>query len=142
MRTPFLGWFMVSVGNIFIKKLLPNTIIRKLSKEESDAYAEPYSTISSRKPLRVWPTEIPFDGTPKNIHQIVSSYHNWLKQTQLPKLLLYAEPGLLIRKKDVLWIQDNFPNTKVISVGKGLHFIQEDSPDAIGTELAKWYQTI
>ena len=142
MRTPFLGWFMVSVGNIFIKKLLPSSIIRKLTKKELDTYAKPYPTISSRKPLRVWPTEIPFDGTPENTHQIVSSYHNWLKQTELPKLLLYAEPGLLIRKKDVLWIKDNFPNTEAVSVGKGLHFIQEDSPDAIGTELAKWYQTI
>jgi len=55
---------------------------------------------------------------------------------------LYAEPGLLIRKKDMLWIQENFPNTKTISVGKGLHYIQEDNPDMIGSELAKWYLTI
>ncbi len=142
MRTPFLGWLMINVGNIFIKKLLPSAIIRKLSKEELDAYAEPYPTISSRKPLRVWPTEIPFDGTPKNMHKIVTSYHNWLKETRLPKLLLYAYPGLLIRKKDVLWIQDNFSNTKTVSVGKGLHYIQEDNPDIIGSELAKWYLTI
>ncbi len=142
MRTPFLGWLMISVGNIFIKKLFPSSIIRKLSKKELDAYAEPYPTISSRKPLRIWPTEIPFDGTPKNMYQIVNSYHNWLKETEIPKLLLYAKPGLLIRKKDVTWIQDNFPNVKTVPVGKGLHFIQEDTPDMIGTELAKWHSTL
>jgi len=142
MRMPFIGWLMVSVGNIFIKKLLPSSIIRKLSPEELNVYAAPYPTIRSRKPLRVWPTEIPFDGTPKNTHQIVSSYHDWLKQTEIPKLLLYAEPGLLIRKRDVLWIQENFPNIKTVSVGKGLHFIQEDTPDMIGTELTKWYLTL
>ena len=86
MRMPLIGWLMISVGNVFIKKLLPSAIVRKLSKVELDAYSEPYTTISSRKPLRVWPTEIPFDGTPKNMHQIVTSYHNWLKETQIPKL--------------------------------------------------------
>jgi len=76
------------------------------------------------------------------MYQIVSSYHNWLKETEIPKLLLYAKPGLLIRKKDVTWIQDNFPNIKTVPVGKGLHFIQEDTPDMIGAELEKWHSTL
>ena len=139
MRTPFLGWLMVSVGNMFIKKMLPNAIIRKLTKEESETYAEPYPTVTSRKPLRVWPTEIPFDGKPKNIHDVVTSYHNWLKQSSIPKICFYADPGLIIQKKDMLWINDNFPNVKSINLGKGLHYLQEDHPHIIGTELVNWY---
>lgn len=139
MRTPFLGWLMVSVGNIFIKKLLPSAIIRKLSKEEFEAYAAPYLTVKSRKPLRVWPTEIPFDGQPKDVYNIVLSYSNWLQQTQIPKLLIHAKPGLLIRKNDVMWIEKNFSNTKSVAIGKGFHFIQEDAPHIIGEAIADWY---
>lgn len=142
MRMPLLGWWLISVKNIFIRKLLPGSIIRKLSSQELSVYAEPYPTIKSRIPLRVWPTEIPFDGKPKNMYQIVNSYHQWLKETKIPKLLLYAEPGLLIRKNDVAWIKDNFSVIDAVYVGKGLHFIQEDVPNAIGIELSKWYSTI
>lgn len=142
MRTPFLGWLMISVGNMFIKKMLPDMIVRKLTREELTAYAEPYSTVRSRKPLRVWPCEIPFDGKPKNVHDAVTSYHNWLKQTKIPKICFYANPGLIIQKNDISWIKDNFQNIETINLGKGLHFIQEDHPHTIGFELAKWYRNI
>ena len=142
MRMPFIGWLMISVGNIFIKKLLPKAIIRKLTEEEFAHYAAPYKTLSSRKPLRVWPTQIPFDGHPKNVHECVLQYHHWLKETQIPKLLLYAKPGLLIRKKDITWMEANFRVLKTVFIGKGLHYIQEDTPNEIGTELAAWYKGI
>lgn len=48
MRAPISGWLMVKVANIFIKKLIPDMIVRKLTKKEMAAYAEPYKTISSR----------------------------------------------------------------------------------------------
>ena len=54
-RTPVIGWFMISVMNMFVKQILPQAIARKLSLEEKSVYAEPYKTIHSRKPLRIWP---------------------------------------------------------------------------------------
>ena len=142
LRAPIISWFMTRILNIFITKLLPNTIFRKLSKKELDAYASPYPTIKSRKPLQVWPTQIPFDGKPNDVYQAVSAYHNWLKETTFPKLCLYVSPGLLIRKKDVAFIEEYFPNTQVQNVGKGLHFIQEDRPHEIGKALTKWIDSL
>jgi len=142
LRTPFIGWLMISVANIFIKKMIPDMITRKLSKEELDYYSAPYPTIRSRKPVRVWPLEIPIDGKPKRVHDKVVAYSKWLTESNIPKLCLYAHPGAIIRDEGVLWIKDHFPNTYMLDIGKGVHYIQEDNPHKIGQEIANWYQKI
>ena len=142
LRTPFIGWLMISVANMFVKKMIPDMIVRKLSKEEFDYYKKPYPTIGSRKPVRVWPLEIPIDGKPKRVHEKVVAYSNWLKESEIPKLCFYAHPGAIIREDGVEYIRNNFPNTKMIDIGKGIHYVQEDSPDLIGKEIADWYQTL
>lgn len=142
LRTPFIGWLMVSVANMFVKKMLPDMIVRKLSNTEFDYYKKPYPSVGSRKPVRVWPMEVPISGKPKNVHDIVSAYSQWLKQSDIPKLCFYAQPGAIIKKGDVEYIKNNFPNTKMVDIGPGLHFIQEDNPHLIGQEIANWYQKI
>jgi len=142
MRTPFIGWLMISVANIFVKIMIPKAIVRKLSKEEFEYYKKPYSTISSRKPVRVWPMEVPIDGKPKRVHKKVAAYSKWLTESNIPKLCLYAHPGAIIRDEGVDWIKDHFPNIKMVDIGKGIHFIQEDHPHLIGKEIAKWYKKI
>lgn len=142
MRFPFTNWLMVGVANLFIRGMLPNGIVRKLSPKEKETYARPYPTIKSRKPVRVWPREIPINGTPKHTLAVVTAYHEWLKETKIPKICFYADPGMLIPISEVDWIKNNLPNTTMVNVGKGLHFVQEDNPHKIGKELAKWYETI
>ena len=142
MRTPFIGWLMISVANMFVKKMIPDMIVRKLSKEEFEHYKEPYPTIASRKPVRVWPTEVPLDGKPKHTYEVIKSYSEWLLKSDIPKLFFYATPGVILQEKDVEWIKENFSNIKSVDIGKGLHFIQEDNPDLIGKEIASWYREI
>ena len=143
MRTPGLGWLMVQVGNMFIKKMLPDMILRDLSKKEMDYYAEPYPTSKSRKPLLAWPKSVPFDGgNPKDIAKAVSSWNKWLFETDIPKLFFYVSPGVAIKDKDINIIKEGMSSLKSIDLGKGLHFIQEDHPHEIGEELAKWYQDL
>jgi len=141
LRAPFLGWLMISVGNMFLNKMLPDLILRKISKEELSYYKKPYPTIKSRKPVRVWPQEIPINGKPKNMFRIISSYADWLKETRIPKLCLYSHPGAIIMEDGVEYINKNFKNTKMVDIGKGLHFVQEDNPHMIGKEIAKWYKS-
>ena len=142
MRMPFIGWLMISVANMFVKKMIPDMIVRKLSKEEFEHYKEPYPTIASRKPVRVWPTEVPLDGKPKHTYEVIKSYSEWLLKSDIPKLFFYATPGVILQEKDVEWIKENFSNIKSVDIGKGLHFIQEDNPDLIGREIASWYREI
>jgi haloalkane dehalogenase len=143
MRTPGLGWLMVQVGNIFITKMIQEMILRKLTKNEMDYYAAPYPTIKSRKPLLQWPLAVPFDGgKPKKIAEAVASWHQWLMDSEFPKLFFYVSPGVAIKEKDVKIIKDGMKNLTTINLGEGLHFIQEDYPHEIGKEIAKWYLKI
>jgi haloalkane dehalogenase len=142
MRSKLMGPFMVKVMNIFIKKMIPDMTIRKLTKEEQATYAAPYPTIGSRTPLLAWPKDVPIAGSPKFSYDTVTAYVKWLKQTELPKLCLHVEPGIAIQKEDAEWIKANLKNTKMVHLGEGLHYIQEDYPDEIGQEIATWYDEI
>lgn len=139
MRAPFIGWFMISVMNAFIKKIMPQATHRKLSDEEKRHYAEPFPTIASRRPVRQWPLEIPIEGTPHDVHEAVTAYNKWLQTTELPKMLFHATPGGLIVAKDVEWCKQNMKNLETVDIGAGLHFVQEDNPHAIGEALVPWY---
>jgi len=141
-RTPGIGWFMISVMNMFLTKLLPQMIARKLSDEETAYYKSPYKTIKSRKPVRQWPVEIPIDGIPSKNHEMLAGYSKKLQESELPKLLFYASPGALIGSEYLDWCIQNLKNLKTVDIGKGLHFIQEDNPHQIGEELADWYRNL
>ena len=142
MRTPGIGWFMISVMNMFVKQILPQAIVRELSTEEKAYYGAPYSTIGSRKPVRQWPLEIPIDGKPADMRAVVSDYSRWLQETELPKLLFYASPGGIIEATTLAWCRENLPNLQTVDIGEGIHFVQEDNPHLIGEELANWYQAL
>jgi haloalkane dehalogenase len=142
MRTPGVGWLMISVMNFFVTQILPQAIVRKLTDEEKRRYAEPFQTIASRKAVRQWPCEIPIDGTPKDVTDIVTSYGEKLRHSELPKILFYAQPGGLITAEGVAWCKENLTNIETVDIGPGIHFIQEDNPAAIGEGLAQWYGRI
>lgn len=139
MRTPGVGWFMVSVMNMFIKGLLPQAVVRPLTAQEKDAYAAPFPTIASRKPVRQWPVEIPIDGQPADVHKIVESYSQKLQESDIPKILFYAKPGGIISPAILQWCIDNIKNLKTVDIGPGVHYLQEDNPELIGKEIAAWH---
>jgi len=138
MRTPGIGWLMVSLMNGFVEKVLPAATMRRLSEDEMAHYRAPYPTVHSRRPVRQWPREIPIDGKPADVHETVEAYNRYLQETAIPKLLLYARPGGIIREEAVAWSQTHLPNLETADIGDGIHFVQEDQPDAIGAALMDW----
>ena len=90
----------------------------------------------TRKPVWRWPNEIPIAGEPANLVALVEEYNRKLQQSALPKLLFTVTPGALITAPVVDWCQQNLSNLKVVDLGPGIHFVQEDNPHLIGTELA------
>ena len=58
-RTPGIGWFMLCVMNAFVRQILPQMTIRKLSSQEMRRYHEPFPSIRSRNAVRQFPLEIP-----------------------------------------------------------------------------------
>ena len=141
-RAPGIGWLMLSVFNMFVKQILPQMTVRKLSEQEMRRYLEPYPSISSRKPLRQWPREIPMNGEPADTVALVSAYSQKLQRSELPKLLFHGNPGAIVNANAVEWCRRNIKNLHVVDVGDGLHYLQEDNPQLIGEELAKWHASL
>ena len=141
-RTPDVGWDLIVNKNIFIEEVLPGAILRKLTAREMDYYRLPYREPSNRKPLWRWPNEIPIAGEPRDVAEAVAAYNHWLQKTDLPKLLFYATPGAILRTPLVEWCKRNLRNLKTVDIGPGIHFLQEDNPHLIGSELAQWYASL
>ena len=141
-RTPDVGWDMIVNQHMFVEQILPSLVVRELTDAEMDHYRAPYIDPPSRKPLWRWPNEIPIAGEPATVVALVEEYNRKLQQSRLPKLLLSATPGGIIDAQAVAWCQQNLPNLKVVDIGPGIHFIQEDNPHLIGTELANWYSSL
>jgi len=97
---------------------------------------------ASRKPVRQWSLELPISGKPADNVAVIEAYREWLTRTQLPKILFYAHPGTIINPQDLAWCREKLANLHTVDIGDGLHFLQEDNPDLIGTELSKWHATL
>jgi haloalkane dehalogenase len=131
------GESMVLERNVFVEAVLPGSALRKLTDEEMAEYRRPYlEPGESRRPTLTWPREIPIDGEPADVDEIVSAYSDWLPTSPVPKLFVNAEPGAILtgglREFCRTW-----PNQKEVTV-RGSHFVQEDSPDEIGRAIADW----
>ncbi|MFB3093784.1 MAG: haloalkane dehalogenase, partial [Dehalococcoidia bacterium] len=63
-------------------------------------------------------------------------------KSDLQKLLLYAQPGALMRGPLLEWCRENMRNLKTLDIGAGSHFVQEDQPQAIGEAIAEWYKAL
>ena len=131
------GEQMVLENNLFVESVLPASVIRQLSAEEMAEYRRPFAEPGeSRRPTLTWPRQIPLDGEPADVTEIVAAYAEWLAASAVPKLLVVASPGIILTGAQLEFCR-RWPNQREVSVA-GLHFVQEDSPDEIGTAIAAW----
>nr|HET6904953.1 hypothetical protein [Ktedonobacteraceae bacterium] len=77
---------------MFVERILPASLIRHLSDEEMEVYRRTYlEPGESRRPTLTWPREIPIDGEPADVTQIVDGHAQWLAHSDLPKLFINAD---------------------------------------------------
>ena len=139
-RSP-AGEEIVIDKNVFVERVLPGSVLRGLTEEEMEVYRRPYLEVGeSRRPTLTWPREIPVEGEPADVVQIVSEYAEWLSSSQVPKLFINADPGAILVGSQREFCR-SWPNQEEFSVS-GQHFIQEDSPAEIGQAISDWYRAI
>lgn len=139
-RSP-AGEEMVLEKNTFVERVLPGSILRDLTDEEMDVYRRPFIEAGeSRRPTLTWPRQIPIDGEPAEVVEIVQSYADWLSSSDIPKLFINANPGAILIGPQREFCR-SWPNQTEITVA-GNHFLQEDSPDEIGEAIAAWRSSL
>ena len=134
------GEDMVLAKNTFVERVLPGSVMRKMSDEEMTEYRRPFAKPGEdRRPTLTWPRQIPIEGHPADVVAVVEEYSAWLAASKMPKLFINADPGSILvgRQREVCRA---WPNQTEITV-KGLHFIHEDSPDEIGRAVAEFVRT-
>jgi len=141
-RTPGQGEKLVLEDNVFVERVLPNSVMRKLSEDEMEAYRAPFPTPASRKPILKLPRELPIEGQPADVHAISEHDHKALRASTYPKLLFCGEPGALVSPEAAQEFAAGLKNCRAVNLGPGAHYLQEDHADAIGTALARWIPQI
>jgi haloalkane dehalogenase len=137
-RSP-AGEDMVLEKNVFVERVLPGSIIRKLEEQEMAVYRRPFAEPGEdRRPTLSWPRQIPIAGEPADVVAIVQDYADWLATSEVPKLFINAEPGAILTGPQRDFCR-SWPNQIEVTVN-GIHFIQEDSPDEIGRTIADWLE--
>ncbi len=136
-----VGEPMVLEQNVFVERVLPGSILRDLTDAEMEVYQRPFREAGeSRRPTLTWPREIPIEGEPADVTEIVTRYGAWLAASDVPKLFVNAEPGAILTGPQRDFCR-SWPNQTEVTV-KGIHFVQEDAPDAIGAAIAAWLRDV
>jgi haloalkane dehalogenase len=137
-RTPGVGEEMILEGNAFVEGVLPRATVRKFTDEEMAVYRAPFPTVESRRPTWRFPNELPIEGKPVDVYSAMEEAHHALAQSTYPKLLFVGNPGALISPAFGESFAKGLKNCRVIQLPSGLHFLQEDHPEVIGTTVKQW----
>lgn len=135
------GEEIVLEKNAFVERILPESVLSPLSEETMQVYRKPYREPGeSRRPILTWARELPIDGEPARVAEIVQANEEWLSGPDIPKLFINAEPGSILtgRQREVC---RSWENQEEVTV-PGSHFVQEDSGPEIGRHIASWLEKI
>ncbi|HVV42889.1 MAG TPA: haloalkane dehalogenase [Nitrobacter sp.] len=130
------GESMILDRNIFVERVLPGSVLRKLTDAEMTEYRRPFLQREDRWPTLTWPREIPIAGEPADVVEIAAAYSAWMAENALPKLFVNADPGAILIGATREFCRTWRNQTEVTVPGS--HFIQEDSGPAIGRAVAEW----
>lgn len=134
------GEQMILERNLFVERILPASVLRQLAPAEMAEYRRPFEVAQDRWPTLRWPREIPIDGEPADVAELVSAYSQWMAHNSIPKLFVNAEPGAILTGPQREFCRGWRNQTEVTVPGS--HFVQEDSGPEIGRAVAEWIGTL
>ncbi|NSX53752.1 haloalkane dehalogenase [Sulfitobacter sp. 1151] len=129
-------------ANIWQEVIMPTMTGDPLPDPVVAEYKRPFPTPESRQPLLDMSRSLPIGGEPAAVSQAYSAAVEWWTKTEIPKLVLYAEPGRLFKQDMAEWTQANAVNVTIASIGPGHHALQEDAPQAVADGLQTWLDTL
>ena len=137
-RTAGVGEKMILEANVFVEQVLPGGIVRKLTDEEMSVYRAPFPTPESRRPTWRFPNELPIAGEPADVNLTLEKAHRALAHSSYPKLLFTGNPGVLVSPAFAQTFAKELKNLRVVQLGAGRHYLQEDHAEVIGATVNEW----
>lgn len=140
-RTPGVGEKLILEDNIFIERVLPGSVKRRMSEVEMDVYRAPFATPETRRPVWRLPNELPIAGEPGDAWAILETAHAALRSSTYPKMLFVGDPGALVSPDFARRFASELTNCEVVPVGAGAHYLQEDHPEIIASGVSRLIAT-
>ena len=131
------GESMILDRNLFVERVLPGSILRKLSDAEMAEYRRPFLSRDDRWPTLTWPRQIPIAGDPADVVAIVEAYAQWMAQNDMPKLFVNADPGAILIGTPREFCRSWNNQTEVTVPGSGFILVHPRRP-AISRAVANW----
>jgi haloalkane dehalogenase len=141
-RTPGEGEKLILENNVFVEGVLPGATLRKLTDEEMAVYRAPFATPQSRRPTWRFPNELPIAGEPADVYATIEKAHAALTTSTYPKLLFAGDPGALVSLAVAEDFARKLHDCRLVKLGSGLHYLQEDHPEIIGETVAEFIAEI
>ena len=132
---------MILSKNMFVERVLPGSVLRKLTDEEMAVYRRPFANPGEdRRPTLDLAAPDPDRGRAGRCRESGRGLCGLARAIRVPKLFINADPGSILvgRQREIC---RGWPNQTEVTV-KGLHFLQEDSPDEIGRAVADFVRRL
>ena len=141
-RTPGEGEKLIFDENAFVERVLPAATVRKFTDEEMTVYRAPFLTPESRRPTWRFPNDLPIAGEPADVYLTMEEAHRALAESSYPKLLFGGDPGALVSPAFAESFASTLKNCRLVHLGAGRHYLQEDNPTAIGSVIHDWLRDL
>lgn len=136
-RTPGIGEQLILEDNVFVERVLPGSIKRRLSDEEMAVYRAPFPTPASRTPIWRFANELPIARQPADVWTRLEAAHRALAASEYPKVLFAGNPGALVSPEFAERFAAGLHHCRVVQLDPGAHFLQEDHPDTIARAVVE-----
>lgn len=136
-RTSGEGERLILDDNVFIERVLPGSVKRRLTDDEMAVYQAPFPTPQTRRPIWRLPNDLPIAGEPADVAAVLAAAHEALAGSTYPKVLLAGDPGALVSPRLAERVAARLPNCRLVLLGPGAHYLQEDHPETIGRAVAE-----
>ena len=147
MRNDTIARFFIQDRPRFQNLALTMGMIRRLSAEERARYMDTYEDPAYRRVVLEGPgpKTMPRGAIPQEPNDLAAVMNRnaaALADSDIPMLLLTAEPGMITRRPAIEYAKATFKNVTVTPIGAGLHFLPEDQPTALGEAIRDWVATL
>jgi len=85
---------------------------------------------------------LPIAGEPADVYSTLEKAHRALAHSTYPKLLFTGNPGVLVSTTFVESFTKGLKNCRVVQLGAGRHYLQEDHAEVIGTTVNQWLSNL
>jgi haloalkane dehalogenase len=77
-------------------------------------------------------------GKPADVYSTLEKAHRALARSSYPKLLFAGNPGALASPTFAENFAKGLKNCRVVQLGSGIHYLQEDHAEVIGATVKEW----